>query len=395
MKKIDVVLLARPDHSYGIYEKLLAQKEISYIYFCFKLLPLWLKKYIKSPRVRYYSKGYSNCVLLTFFHLFRLKMDMPKLEKYEKGLFQFHLKLIFPFIKPRLIHYWPNYTMDVVRRYKIKHPEVKTFADVYFPCELWVLDNIKPLLDKYNLDLNMSKIERDAEKLQELMEFEDNFIVPSPFIADTYRQYFPGKNYILKPYGLKKWNGYKKKRYKFGPNDIKSFVYAGGSVTVEKGCDILFEYFKNHPEFELHVYGTIPTNQKSIFNEYEDLINIHYHGLVAKSELQNAFNAYDVGIHLSRYDAYSISVGELLGAGLPVIVSDKTGILYQVKEHKLGLVTSLDMKSVSDSVSEITRPEVYNKILDNLDNYLKTPCDGYADSILDFYKEQIKGYFFL
>ena len=390
IKKIDVLLLARPDHSYSIYEKLLEQNKINYLYCCFKLLPLWSKKMIKSPRVRYYSKGYSNCFLLTFFHLARLKMDKPKWEKYEKFLFQLHLKLLLPFIKPSLVHYWPNYTMEIIRKYKKRNPDVKTFADVYFPCEQWVIDNIKPLFEKYNLEMNMSKIERDAEKLKELMQFEDNFIVPSPFVADTYRQYYPDKNYILKPYGITKWNGYKKKSYKNDSNEIKSFVYAGGSVTIEKGCDLLLEFFKNHPELELHVYGTVPTNQKSIFKVYENLSNINYHGLVPKSELQAAFSGYDVGIHLSQYDAYSISVGELLGAGLPVIVSDKTGILYQVKEHKLGLVSSMDMESVCDRVSEITTPEVYNNILDNLDAFLNAPYVGYGDSIVAFYKEQIQ-----
>ncbi len=387
-KNIDVLVLARPDHSYGIYKELEKRKGINFLFCSFKILPKWMKKIIRTPRARFYGRGYSNCFLLTLLHFFRLRFNKPYLEKYEKGLFQFHIKLLFPFVQPKVIHYWPNYSMDVIRKYKLKHPEVKTFADVYFPCEQWVIDNIKPLFDKYGLNTSMSKIERDAINLKSLMEFEDNFLVPSKFIAETYQKYYPNKNYILMPYGVSNWDKYTKKAYKGESDKVNRFVYAGGGVTIEKGCDILFDFFKQHPEYELHVYGIVPSNQTTIFEEYNNINNIIHHGLVPKSLLQEEFCKYDVGIHLSRYDAYSLSVGELLGAGLPVIVSEKTGISFQIEEFGIGLVTGLESNEVEKCISNIVNPKVYNSLIDKLDEYLKTAHKSYPDLIIDFYKEQ-------
>ena len=389
MKIIDVLLLARPDHSYGIYEGFLRQEKIKYLYCSFKLLPFWLKRIMKSPRARYYNKGYSNCFLQSLFHVYRVRFNKSSYEKYEKFFFELHLKFLMPFIKPRIIHYWPYYSYEVIRRYKQKHPEVKTFADVYYPCENWVLDNIKPLFDELGLPPNMDKVERDSIKLRELMEFEDNFLVPSRFVADTYKHYYPNKNYIIIPYGISIWDKYEKKEYKNNTNQITSFVYAGGGVTIEKGCDLMLKFFINHPELDLHIYGTIPGTQVEFFSKYETSDNIHFHGFVPKSRLPEELSKYDVGIHFSRFDAYSLSVGEMIGAGLPVVVSDKTGIYFQVEEYEVGLVTKISIDDVERCISMIRIPETYNKMIDNLDQLIKSNPSSYGQSMLDFYSSHL------
>ncbi len=391
MKKIDILLLARPDHSYGIYEELLKQEDIDYLYCSFKLLPSWLKSHMNNPRARYYSKGYSNCILQSLLHVYRVRNNKYKYEKYEQSLFEFHLKHLMPFIKTRLIHYWPYYSYKSVRKYKQKHPEVNTFADVYYPCENWVIDNIKPLSEQYGVKLDFSKVERDAGKLKEIMKFENNFLVPSEFVADTYRQYYPDKNYIVIPYGITIWENYHKKELKANSDQIKSFVYAGGGVTIEKGCDLMLDFFMQHPELELHIYGTIPEFQKEFFKKYELSENIHLHGFVAKSKLQEEISKYDVGIHFSRFDAYSLSVGEMTGAGLPVIISEKTGIFFHIQEIGAGLVSKLELDDISRCVESIRTPEVYNQMIDNIDKYIKISPKSYGERVIDFYKSKLNG----
>ncbi len=385
-KKIDLLLLSRPDHSYTIYKGLL-KSNLDFIYCSFKLMPLWMKKFVKNPRVRYYSCDYSNCVLLTIFHLIRLKMGKNLWERHEKKLFEAHLTCLLKSVSPKVIHYWPYLTLDKIRDYKFKHPKVKTFADVYFPNENWVIENIFPVLREYGLEEDI-KIRWDAEKMKRTMEFEDNFIVPSSFVADTYKQYYPNKNYIIIPYGLTKWSDYKRKKNRQSSEEIKTFVYAGG-VTIQKGCDFLLRYFKKHPEVELHIFGKIPENQKQIFEQYKHCDNIIFHGWVPKSQLQEYVSKYDVGVHLSRYDAYSLAVGEIMGAGLPVIVSDKTGNYFTIDQIDAGLVTPLDDDRIEGSFGQMRKPEVYNKFLDNLDRYLLSSPRFYEDEIVEFYKKQL------
>ena len=385
-KNIDLLLLARPDHSYTIYKSLL-KSNLDFIYCSFKLMPQWMNIFVKNPRVRYYSRNYSNCKRLTLFHLARLKLHKDLWERHEKKLFEKHLTCLLDKVEPKLIHYWPYLTLDSIREYKRNHANVKTFADVYFPCEDWVIDNIFPVLRKNGLNEDVL-VRWNAERMHKTMEFEDNFIVPSPFIADTYKQYYPDKNYIIIPYGLTKWSEYKRKPNKTSSDQIRTFVYAG-EVTIQKGCDYLLRYFKKHPELELHIFGRLLDKQKHILEEYQDCRNIVFHGWVPKSLLQEYVSKYDVGVHLSRYDAYSLSVGEMMGAGLPVIVSDKTGIFFTVNQIGAGLVTPLDDDRIEGSFGKMRRPEVYNQFLENLDKYLLSSPRFYKDEIIDFYKKQL------
>ena len=391
VSKKDVLILARPDHSYGIYEVLLRQDNIKYLYCSFKLLPIWLKRFVKNSRARFYSECYSNCILQSILHVYRVRRNKYKLEKYEKVAFEFHLKHLLPFLRPSIIHYWPYYSYKAIGKYKKKHPEVKTFAEVYFPCENWVIDNIKPLYERIGVDVYTGKIERDAGKLKELMEFEDNFLVPSEFVADTYRKYYPNKNYIIIPYGIQKWDGYKKKEAVKDGSSIRRFVFCGGGISIEKGCDLMFDYFTKHQDVELHVYGSFSPDQKEYFEQIQYTTNIHFHGFVAKSLLQEEISQYDAGIHLSRYDAYSLSVSEMTGAGLPVIVSDKTGNFFHLQEIGAGVVTKLDMADINEGVQQIRTPEQYNRMLDNIDKYLKSNPKPYGERVVEFYQSELYG----
>ncbi len=385
--KKNILILARPDHSFTIY-KALQKSNFSFLYCSFKLFPSWSKQFIKNPRARYYSRNYSNCVLLSALHIYRTTFHKRWMERFEKPLFEFHLKFLLPFLKPKLIHYWPNFCQDSIRKYKEKHPELKTFADVYYPCEQWVVDNIIPQLNQLGLGDGMDQVVVRAKMLPELMAFENNFIVPSEFIAKTYRKYYPDKNYIVIPYGIPRWEGYVKKNQRTERGQIKHFVYAG-QITYQKGCDLLMQYFDLHKEVELHLYGGVPKEQQQLFDKYKVVENIHFHGTIPKQLMMKEMSQYDVGIHMSRFDAYSLSVAEMMAAGLPVLVSNNTGIYYQVEEINSGLVTKLDEASIADSVNKIRDPEIYNSFVNNLDDYLSSPFPSYEEQMLEFYRRQI------
>ncbi len=383
----DIVLLARPDHSYLIYKSLLSSK-LRFVYLCFKMFPRWLQSYIRDPRFTYYDKSYKNCKLLTLVHILRTQFGFKSLEPYEKPLFERKAKKLLDNINTKIIHYWPNFCVETIAEYKKNHPEVKTFADVYYPCELWVLDNIKPYLRAHNINSSFDDVERDAKNINLLMESEDNFLVPSKFIMETYRQYYPDKNYIVMPYGISIWDNYQKKSPKTHSSEITKFVYVGG-VSVEKGCLLLLDIFSQHPDLELHIYGAINQEQEYLFSEKLACRNIYYHSTVPKSDLPMLVSQYDVGIHLSLFDAYSLAVGEVMGAGLPVIVSDKTGISDLVGSIHAGMITCLKTDSILECIDKIRNPNTYNDYVNNLDSYIESRPISYGDSIVDFYKNNI------
>ena len=387
MKRTDLLLLARPDHSYTIYKALIGCG-IDFIYCSFKLFPSWAQRFIKNPRVRFYSRNYSNCVLLSVLHIYRTTFHKRWMEKFEKPLYEFHLRFLLPFVSPKVIHYWPNFCQDSIRKYKEKHPEVKTFADVYYPCEQWVIDNIIPQLNQLGLGDGMDQVVARAKMLPELMAFENNFIVPSEFIANTYRKYYPDKNYIIMPYGIPSWDGYVKKDRKTGREQIKHFVYAG-QITYQKGCDLLMQYFERHKDVELHLYGGIAKEQQQFFEKYRKVTNIHFHGIVPKTFMMKEVSQYDAGIHMSRFDAYSLAVAEIMAAGLPVLVSTSTGILFQVEEIGAGVGTKLDYEELCVMMDRMRTPENYNCFIDNLDKFLCCKHKTYEETIIEFYKNKI------
>ena len=385
-QKIDLLLIARPDHSYRLYQKLL-QSDILFLYYSFKLFPLWIKKIIKNPRIRYYSSNYSSCLLTSIVHIARIKFGKGNWKRFEKPTMEFHLWYSLPKGGARLIHYWPNFCIDSIIKYKEKHPNVKTCAEVFFPNERWVLDHIRPLLIQSGLpDNSMEGIERDARNLDKIMNFEDNFFVPSRFVADTYREYYPDKNYIIVPYGITKWKNYRKKIEKKSSSEIRSFVYVG-TISLEKGCDILLNYFIDHDQLTLHLYGNISSTQRQFFEKYKAVRNVFFHGSVPKTQIQQIISVYDVGIHLSRYDAYSLAVGEIIGAGLPVIVSENTGNSDDVTANNLGIVTSLDPMNVKDNIERMLNNSIYNYYLNAIDNYLSKTHYSYESQMIIEYKK--------
>lgn len=380
----DIVLLARPDHSYSIYKRLLASS-LKFEYISFKLFPRWLQRYIKDSRFSYYDENYTSSFLLTIVHILRTKFGFSFLEKYEKPLFERKTSRYIRGKEIKVLHYWPNFCVESIAKYKRQNPSVKTYADVYYPCELWVLDNIKPYLSGLGLNASMSDVERDAKNFDLLMSIEDNFIVPSKFILDTYKQYYPDKNYIIVPYGISIWCNYKKKNKKKDSSEVTKFVYVG-SVSVEKGCLLLFDFFSKNTSLELHIFGALNSSQEALLRTYFNFENISYHGIVPNTELQEHICKYDVGIHLSLFDAYSLAVGEILGAGLPVIVSNKTGISDLIEKINSGIVTELDDESIKNSVEKIRDVDFYNRCIDNLDVYIQSNPVSYGDSVIQFYQ---------
>ena len=141
-----------------------------------------------------------------------------------------------------------------------------------------------------------------------------------------------------------------------------------------------------HPSYHIHLYGKQEELEKCMFAPYESYDNIHFHGSFPKDELQNEISKYDAGIHLSRYDAWSIAVGEIIGAGLPVVVSNQTGISELVAKEDFGEICELTIEDITNSITRLTTPERYNKCLVSIDDYIKSLPQSYGEKVVDFYR---------
>lgn len=235
---------------------------------------------------------------------------------------------------------------------------------------------------------NLDYIYKESLMYEETMKFENNFIVPSDFVANTYRRYYPDKNYIVFPFGIFKSPYYRKKIQITSSHKFK-FIYVG-RISIEKGCDILLNYFQEHTEYELTIIGSVLESEKEYFEKYKECTNIIFKGVVPNKEVPLIASKCDIGIHLSRFDAYSLAVGEIIGSGLPVVVSSETGNSTDIEKYGWGCVTKLNKKSIIESISKVTNIKNYNSFADNIDRYLNEIHPTYSQKILSFYKSVLE-----
>lgn len=380
--KLDVLLIARPDHSLQIYNSLLEQEELSFTYVSFKVFPRWLKMLIRNKRMVTIQRNVKCSWKLTFINLCRYKFHFKFAQNWdETRAFDNILKRIFSTKDVHIIHYWPEYGNEVIQNYVETHEGVYAFADIHMPLPSAVYEYMKPIYLKYDINPESTQLALMAKEQRNFIDRAKDILVPSSYVSDTYKTLYQGKNFYVISYGITVSKIYEK-QYR---TKIKDFVYAG-RISLEKGSDLLLEYFSHHREYVIHLYGNINDGQEFIFNKYKKYSNILFHGTVPKVELPKYLKNCHVGIHLSRFDAYSLAVGEMLGVGLPVIVSSNTGIKDDILNEKLGLVTQLTMNSVEKAIQTITDIDTYNQFIDNIDNYIHTKNISYGKKMLDFYK---------
>lgn len=388
MKKYDLLLIARPDHSYKIYQGL-KNSDVRFKYFSFKLFPVWFRHIIKHKKMRTVEGGASICNLLSLVSVLKHNLRVGLFQKVsEYEIFEKFIHRKLKHSEGKIVHYWPCFSYKAIKAYKEKHKEAITIAEIYFPCHQWVLDEVGPMLEELGYGRNLSYIYKEAKMYEETMKFEQNFMVPSEFVAETYRKYYPNKNYIVLPYGVFKSPSYKKKDYILKGHKFK-FVYVG-RISIEKGCDILLRFFQKHTEYELIVIGSVLESEVKFFNQYKDFPNITFMGLVPNAEVPNIAAKCDIGIHLSRFDAYSLAVGEVIGSGLPVIVSSETGNCSDVEKNRWGYVTTLDEESIGNAIKKITNIDNYNSCVDNIDKYFNENHSTYSQQIVALYKSILK-----
>lgn len=101
-----------------------------------------------------------------------------------------------------------------------------------------------------------------------------------------------------------------------------------GSLSHRKGVDVLVEAFlrllAEHPEAELHLLGSGEWEAK-LRKRCAGVTNVRFLGFRDWPDLPAAYHAADFLVVPSRYDGWNLTVPEGLAAGLPVLVSDRTG----------------------------------------------------------------------
>ena len=387
-KNIDVLLIARPDHSIQIYKALCIQKKLSFYYITFKVVHAFVKYIFPYKKLQTVTKRCCIDIRATIIQVFKKTFNFKFAQNWQTdNMLSNTSKHFLKKNNIKIVHYWPEYASRTMNEYISINTKTIVLADMYMPNPIAILNEMKPIYQKYGLDDGTNNwLYEYAEKMEEHFASVKNIVVASTYVRDTMKLSFPDKNYIIVPYGITISPTYTKKREL---KKSKKFIYIG-RVSIEKGCDILLSIFKRNPEYELHIYGGIWQQQRKIFEPYFSYGNIYYHGTVSKEDLRKEIVKCDVGIHLSRFDAYSLAVGEIIGCGVPVIVSETTGIKDEVRNNGFGLVTNLDFYEIEKSIEKMSDLKFYSQCIDNIDKYIKSNPKSFGEKMVDEYKKLLE-----
>lgn len=387
-KNIDVLLIARPDHSIQIYKALCIQKKLSFYYITFKVVHAFVKYIFPYKKLQTVTKRCCIDIRATIIQVFKKTFNFKFAQNWQTdNMLSNTSKHFLKKNNIKIVHYWPEYASRTMNEYILKNTKTIVLADMYMPNPIAILNEMKPIYQKYGLDDGTNNwLYEYAEKMEEHFASVKNIVVASTYVRDTMKLSFPDKNYIIVPYGITISPTYTKKREL---KKSKKFIYIG-RVSIEKGCDILLSIFRRNPEYELHIYGGIWQQQRKIFEPYFSYGNIYYHGTVSKEDLRKEIVKCDVGIHLSRFDAYSLAVGEIIGCGVPVIVSETTGIKDEVRNNGFGLVTNLDFYEIEKSIEKMSDLKFYSQCIDNIDKYIKSKPKSFGEKMVDEYKKLLE-----
>jgi starch synthase len=169
-----------------------------------------------------------------------------------------------------------------------------------------------------------------------------------------------------------------------GDKNQFNILYVGG-LTIRKGLEYLIDAF-NKIKFKnkvLHLVGTKTFDFKFIENKIDHQHTIIY-GHLDQSKINELMNKSQLFVLPSLQDGSGIVVSQALKTGLPVIVSENTGIKSLIKKNDCGYVVPIrDYNILSDKIDYlIENPNQLELFSTNAINFSKNHTwKNYVDQL--------------
>lgn len=199
----------------------------------------------------------------------------------------------------------------------------------------------KRLLEERKICWDQNTIERTKRELSAAQYF----LVPSEFVGRSLEYSGIEKEQIFYcPYGVD-LNEFSIKEYENIEKGARplEFIYVGG-VKELKGISYLLDAFKNIPKEKafLTVVGKYDRNDKDTA-PYAEFVR--FTGPVLHSEVPALLKRADVFVLPSLGDSFALAAMEAAACGLPIIISENTGIKDLVSDGVNGFVVPIQSTS--------------------------------------------------
>lgn len=175
--------------------------------------------------------------------------------------------------------------------------------------------------------------------------------------AEAYRALFPALPVFNIPYFCDLDRFRTAKRGRSGHSTVQ--VLFSGQLIERKGVDVLIRAFiqvaTKVPDLHLQLLGTGPARDSLAALIPDGLKSrIHFIGFRQPAALPEIFASADIFALPSRHDGWGVVVNEALGAGLPIIVSDRVGARDLVENGYNGLIVRAgEVASLADALLKL------------------------------------------
>lgn len=171
----------------------------------------------------------------------------------------------------------------------------------------------------------------------------------------------------------------------------KNEIIIAGTIGVIKGTHILLEAYrkikKKEGRLKLHLIGFFREDMKDIIEKNRDIID--FIGPIRKNDLPEYFSTVDIFVQPSLDDGFSLIVLEAMASGLPIVVSENTGISEIIQEGYDGYVVPVcDIEAVYKRLCELVYDDKKRKFIgeEATKKAMLYKWERYAKSCIQAYK---------
>ena len=171
---------------------------------------------------------------------------------------------------------------------------------------------------------------------------------------------------------------------------LRKFIYVGGAVK-EKGCNLILDYAKLHPEYSFTLVGNSSTE---ILNQINQTSNVTLLSNKSKDEIIKLLRESDIFLFLSKYkkEGFSNAVIEAMSNGLPCIVTKWASNEYQIGEYSNILSIRIDnindLEKAVSYLSSLTNRKIISEY--NLNRSKLFSASVVMNQYYNFYSKVLK-----
>lgn len=228
------------------------------------------------------------------------------------------------------------------------------------------------------------------ERIREEQKYTQYYLTPSEFVQRSLA--FSGvkeEQMLLCPYGVD-ITQFSMKEYQKEQKLPLKFIYVGG-VKELKGISFLLDAFKNIPK-EKAMLTVVGAYDPEDIKDYIGKVN--FTGLVMHEEVVSLLKESDVFVFPSLGDSFALSAIEAAACGLPLIVSENTGMKDQLRDGIEGFIIDCqNMEQIKNKVLWfIEHPEEIRTMGQEARKMaLRNTWDKYDDRIKEICKNSLGG----